>query len=237
MKGTLCFWDRKGNSSDQEWVLVKKKERRKNVFKKILKFCNLFPPNSWLAQLHLLRIRAAVVHSTSLSTVLSSLTLPGQVMLLVIAGSNDSVFQFDSGVETVHPCAVRAWFDFSAALALPPARQWPDAGLRQRACCRGHCNTSLHKASGAVSGVSCAPSVRCFRGDRNLEEGVVGVRACPSPVAEESDLEVGIEGARARPSQEAGESCGIIGLREVSESDPSLHISRVSNSLNSLCGC
>ena len=27
MKGTLCFWDRTGNSSDQEWVLVKKKVR------------------------------------------------------------------------------------------------------------------------------------------------------------------------------------------------------------------
>ena len=40
MKGTMCFWDRKGNSSDQVWVLVKKKERRKNVFKndfKVLK--------------------------------------------------------------------------------------------------------------------------------------------------------------------------------------------------------
>ena len=32
MKGTLCFWDRKGDSSDKEWVLVKKKERRNNVF-------------------------------------------------------------------------------------------------------------------------------------------------------------------------------------------------------------
>ena len=32
MKGTLCFWDRKGNSSDQGWVLVKKKERRKIFF-------------------------------------------------------------------------------------------------------------------------------------------------------------------------------------------------------------
>ena len=36
MKGTLCFWVRKGNSCDEGWVLVKKKER-KNVFKRDLK--------------------------------------------------------------------------------------------------------------------------------------------------------------------------------------------------------
>ena len=37
MKGTLCFWDRKGNSSDQGWVLVKKEEKRKTVLKRDLK--------------------------------------------------------------------------------------------------------------------------------------------------------------------------------------------------------
>ena len=46
MKGTLCFWNRKGNSSDQGWVLVKKKEKRKKVFRIDLKVFNLFPPNS-----------------------------------------------------------------------------------------------------------------------------------------------------------------------------------------------
>ena len=35
-KGTLCFWVRKGNSCDEGWVLVKKKER-KNVFERDLK--------------------------------------------------------------------------------------------------------------------------------------------------------------------------------------------------------
>ena len=34
MQGTLCFWDRKGNSCDEGWVLVKKNERKK-VFKEI----------------------------------------------------------------------------------------------------------------------------------------------------------------------------------------------------------
>ena len=29
---TLCFWKRKGNFSDEVWVLVKIKERRKKVF-------------------------------------------------------------------------------------------------------------------------------------------------------------------------------------------------------------
>ena len=42
MKGTLCFWDRKGNSSDQRWVLVKKKERRKNYFQNDFKILKLF---------------------------------------------------------------------------------------------------------------------------------------------------------------------------------------------------
>ena len=37
MIGTLCFWERKGNPSDQGWVLVKKKEKRKKVFKSDLK--------------------------------------------------------------------------------------------------------------------------------------------------------------------------------------------------------
>ena len=45
MNGTLCFWDRKGNSCDEGWVLVKKKEKKK-FLKKELKVLNLFPPNS-----------------------------------------------------------------------------------------------------------------------------------------------------------------------------------------------
>ena len=50
------------------------------------------------------------------------------------------------------------------------------------------------------------------------------------------DLEDGIEDVRAGSSAVAGESSGIIGLRQVSESDSSLHISRVTNSLNSSVG-
>ena len=50
------------------------------------------------------------------------------------------------------------------------------------------------------------------------------------------DLEVGIEDVRAGAPAVAGESSGIIGLHEVSESDSSVHISRVSNSLNSSVG-
>ena len=34
MIGTLCFWDRKGNSFDEGWVLVTKKESKKNFFKR-----------------------------------------------------------------------------------------------------------------------------------------------------------------------------------------------------------
>ena len=37
MKGTLCFWDRKGISFDEGWVLVTKKESKKNFFKEIFK--------------------------------------------------------------------------------------------------------------------------------------------------------------------------------------------------------
>ena len=47
MKGTLCFWVGKGNSCDEGWVLVKKKER-KNVFKRDLK---VFEPFSSSQQL------------------------------------------------------------------------------------------------------------------------------------------------------------------------------------------
>ena len=74
-----------------------------------------------MAQLHLSKIRAAVVDSTSLSTVLSSHTSSGAGTVAardslplpcaggdrpsgdahVIACLNDSVFQFDSGMETV----------------------------------------------------------------------------------------------------------------------------------------
>ena len=43
-------------------------------------------------------------------------------------------------------------------------------------------------------------------------------------------------GVRDRPRAVAGESSGIIGLYEVSESDSQLHISRVTNSLNSSLG-
>ena len=50
------------------------------------------------------------------------------------------------------------------------------------------------------------------------------------------DLEDGIEDVRAGAPAVAGESRGIIGLHEVSESDSSVHISRVSNSLNSSVG-
>ena len=32
MNGTLCFWDRKGDSFDEGWVLVTKKESKKNFF-------------------------------------------------------------------------------------------------------------------------------------------------------------------------------------------------------------
>ena len=52
----------------------------------------------------------------------------------------------------------------------------------------------------------------------------------------QGDLGVGIEDVRAGSSATAGESSGIIGLREVSDSDSSVHISRVSNSLNSYVG-
>ena len=34
MIGTLCFWDRKGKSFDERWVLVTKKESKKNLFKR-----------------------------------------------------------------------------------------------------------------------------------------------------------------------------------------------------------
>ena len=34
MNGTLCFWDRKGNSFDEGWVLVTKKESKKNFLKR-----------------------------------------------------------------------------------------------------------------------------------------------------------------------------------------------------------
>ena len=50
------------------------------------------------------------------------------------------------------------------------------------------------------------------------------------------DLEDGAQGGRARSSADAGESGEIIGLHEVLECNSSLHISRVSNSLNSSVG-
>ena len=80
----------------------------------------------------------------------------------------------------------------------------------------------------------------------------LGVRvrtARASPVVEDAFannvhvLDDGLKGAcsalgvRDRPARAvAGESSGIIGLHEVSESDSSLHISRVTNSLNSSLG-
>ena len=106
MKGTLCFWDRKGNSSDQVWVLVKK--RKEGII-----FLTIYTPNSWLAQLHLLRIRAAVVFSTTLSTVLYSLTPPSQVcwltrLLVLVQLLRETVSHYP--VLVVAPCAACSSF-------------------------------------------------------------------------------------------------------------------------------
>ena len=117
---------------------------------------------------------------------------------LVLAGSNDSVFQFDSAVDTTLPLARQLFVAGNAGLRAPLAR----------------CTNSAEVLSkDDVSGLS----LRARRG-------------C------QGDLENGIEDVRAGSSAVAGESRGIIGLREVSESDSSWHISCVTNSLNSSVG-
>ena len=66
--------------------------------------------------------------------------------------------------------------------------------------------------------------------------GMVSCRCDRLALRGQRDLEVGIEDVRAGSSAVAGKSSGIVGLRKVSESDSSLHISRVTNSLNSSVG-
>ena len=154
---------------------------------------------------------------------------------LGLAGSNDSVFQFASAVD----------------ITLPPARQPPVrcthvAGSENTS--NGHGNAGVSKLSRAWRG--CQDALEdTFNGHANTGffghsiENHDGVGELPLfqqrdrlALRRLRDLEVGIEDVRAGSPAVAGESSGIIGLHEVSESDSSVHISRVSNSLNSSVG-
>ena len=157
---------------------------------------------------------------------------------LGLAGSIDSGFQIASAED----------------LTLPPARQLPVgfthvAGSENTS--NGHGNAGVSKVSRAWRGRQDHDGVGEFqqrdrlalRRLRDLEDGIedhdgVGEFQQRDRLALRRlrDLEDGIEDVRAGAPAVAGESRGIIGLHEVSESDSSVHISRVSNSLNSSVG-
>ena len=92
----------------------------------------------------------------------------------------------------------------------------------------------LHKASGAVPGVSCAPPVLCFRRDCNLEEGVVGARARPCQEVNESELSKSARIAGAAAT--AGSTAGTIELHEVNESEFS-EVARIGESVGIIGLC
>ena len=114
-----------------------------------------------------------------------------------------------------------------------------DLMLRVKTALSGSETVPVSKVYGAVPGVSV------------LDDGMDGACLSPraSPVAEDTfvnnvhdfddclnDADSAL-GVRDQPVRSvAGESSGTIGLHEVSESDSSLHISRVTNSLNSSLG-
>ena len=156
---------------------------------------------------------------------------------LGLAGSIDSEFQISSAED----------------LSLPPARQLPVLVKRVAGCentSNGHGNAGVFMVSRTWRGRRHRDGVGEFSNviGWHLEDCVtlkmvlrimMGLATFSNVIGrlfEDCDLEDGIEGVRAGAPAVAGESRGIIGLQEVSESDSSVHISHVSNSLNSSVG-
>ena len=132
MKGTLCFWDRTGNSFDEWWVLVKKKEREKNVIKRDIK---VFEPFS---SQQLIGAAASFKDLSSRGIQHESLNC---VVFFDSSRSGDALVI--SGMDTALLLARQLSVDGRAGLRAPPVRCTQVAGSENTS--NGHGNAGVSK--------------------------------------------------------------------------------------------